>query len=497
MNQAEDEARRKIERLVESNENLKSEVKSAWELVNQALMQGITIKDKENISNILNKIGINNEDYWKSEKVDNIDVVSKNVIQWREFLIVPSKIVACLISNVKSLIKTEQLHKNSLIKQNNLLFELKEKNEEINNLKLKTKQINFNHDSINHSNYNENTIDDEIREKLYQLENDNFDLQTQLNNKVIASESFLNDTIYENNCQFKQDIDNQKFIDPMIDSILYLVNKLCIQNWTLSGNFLIERIKLFKITLSNTLNILNILDDSKLVQTIENESDSTKIEIAQRIVIKALTDTLSKVISDNENSQINIQGFVPSRDDDRTAWYLDLLETQLSLTKDLISDLQDYYSSLKEDSKSSNSKQLKATYYELASNTQNVSSQVENISKIYFLIKQDLEWKLNHSRISWQYENDPSLFGNEKSKNNSQTHTYQFSNNLARGIEGPEFGKYIVPSEKHISSTVGGLQSTVEHMKNELKLSNKIKETLEKQLHDIKKQNVSNFHKFL
>ena len=59
-------------------------------------------------------------------------------------------------------------------------------------------------------------------------------------------------------------------------------------------------------------------------------------------------------------------------------------------------------------------------------------------------------------------------------------------------MEGPEFGKYIMPSEKHIPSAFSGFQSTIEHLKNEVNLTNKIKETLEKQLKDLKKQIVSN-----
>jgi len=52
MNQTEEESKIKIEELIDSNENLKSEVKSAWELVNQALLNGTTKKDRENLSQV-------------------------------------------------------------------------------------------------------------------------------------------------------------------------------------------------------------------------------------------------------------------------------------------------------------------------------------------------------------------------------------------------------------------------------------------------------------
>lgn len=42
--------------------------------------------------------------------------------------------------------------------------------------------------------------------------------------------------------------------------------------------------------------------------------------------------------------------FVPKREEDRTVWYLDLLETQLKLTRDMVEDLKDYQQSLKESS---------------------------------------------------------------------------------------------------------------------------------------------------
>ena len=466
MSQVEEESRRKIEGLVEANESLKSEVKSAWELVNQALLNGTTKKDKENLSYILNKIWATDEgaktqkNEYELNRKENED---RNVVQWKEYSIVPSKIVSWLISSKKSAIKTEYLYKQNLAKQNELVNELKAKNDEIFELKSKVQSFKPSNNSFESITL-PNTIDDEIREKLYHLENENLELQKQLNNKIITSESFLNESVNENSYQWKQDSDHQCFIDPMIDSILYLVNKIC------------------------------TLEDPKSLQMLENESDIIKIEIAQRILIKALTDSLSKVVNENEPSQINIQSFVPTREDDRTAWYLDLLETQLHITRDLAADLQDYYNSIKEDSNFSNSKQLKATYYELASNTQNVSSQVNNISKIYLLIKQDLDLKLAQSKVNVQNENDPSLFVQDKSKEISNNNTYQFINNLYGGVEEPAFGKYIVPSERSNPAGYGNLHSTIEHLKNELNLSNKIKETLEKQLCEAKMQIVGFFN---
>lgn len=63
--------------------------------------------------------------------------------------------------------------------------------------------------SAEHSANQDITIDDEIREKLYQLENENLEFQKQLNSKAITSESFLNEPGYENNIPQKKACDGQ------------------------------------------------------------------------------------------------------------------------------------------------------------------------------------------------------------------------------------------------------------------------------------------------
>lgn len=127
-------------------------------------------------------------------------------------------------------------------------------------------------------------------------------------------------------------------------------------------------------------------DESTKTNSNSNELQENN-ELAQRIVIKSLTNTLAKLINENDISNLTIEEFVPTKEDDKTSWYLDLLETQLQLSKELIFELQQYQKSLKDDSSSSDPKQLKAVYYELASNTNSISSQVSSLTLLLNLSK--------------------------------------------------------------------------------------------------------------
>lgn len=134
------------------------------------------------------------------------------------------------------------------------------------------------------------------------------------------------------------------------------------------------------------VNKVSEYDESTKSSSKSNEQQENN-ELAQRIVIKSLTNTLAKLINENDISNLTIEEFVPTKEDDKTSWYLDLLETQLQLSKELIFELQQYQKSLKDDSSSSDPKQLKAVYYELASNTNSISSQVSSLTSLLNLSK--------------------------------------------------------------------------------------------------------------
>jgi chromosome segregation ATPase len=196
------------------------------------------------------------------------------------------------------------------------------------------------------------------------------------------------------------------------------------------------------------------------------------VQQSQRIAIKTLTSTLAKLVNDNEISNLNIEEFIPSRTEDKMSWYLDLLETQLKLTNDMISDLKEYEQSMKGSEICQNTKQLKAAYYELASNTKFVSDQVSAISNTFDLIKNDFELRILNSANERAQISEYEI---EKENVNLQ--------NIA----------HIQPSRYSFESRL--MDTTVlkqiENLKNELNLTNKIKTSLEKQLQVYKKENTS------
>lgn len=192
---------------------------------------------------------------------------------------------------------------------------------------------------------------------------------------------------------------------------------------------------------------------SKVAQFESRSSSDSKepgsIEQAQRVAIKSLTSTLTRLISENDLEDLSFQTFTPTREEDRTIWYLDLLEAQLKLSKDLVSDLQEYQESIRDSEGYQDTKQLKATYYELASNTNFASSQISAVCNIFHLVKADLVGKGT---------NIPGLDAQDLS-----APCGMISSDLVREIET---------------------------LKNDLNLTTKVKNSLESQLEIYKKQEV-------
>lgn len=175
-----------------------------------------------------------------------------------------------------------------------------------------------------------------------------------------SSNSVLNIPEDQNKRGYSVDCREQdsQVISPLVEGVVYLSNKLA-------------------------------LNESQSIQ------DNPSVEISQRVAIRALTNTLAKLVVENDISELNIEQFIPTRDDDKMSWYLDLLETQMNMTKEMVSDLKsfDLRSCIKDNQTGAPSKQLKAAYYELASNTKLISDQVQSISNTFYLIKRDLELK--------------------------------------------------------------------------------------------------------
>ena len=288
---------------------------------------------------------------------------NKFVLKCNDFSIVPPKITSTLIEFKTYQLKLEHKLKNKLLLENELLEKIKNKNDEIHDLKAELKYNKPNIYSMTLSvNERDVSIDEDVRDKLYQLENENIELRTQINQIQVKQANEIDKIEHRNQCN----MNNLCVICPLVDSIIYLVNKLCIN--------------------SNEVKLVNNLSE-----------DNVDIEVAQRIVIKSLTNTLAKLINENDLSNLNIEEFVPTQDDDKTTWYLDLLETQLKFAKDLAFELKQYYESLKLDQNYDNSKQLKAVYYELASNTRSVSEQVKSIYQTLLLVKSDVSLKFTRT----------------------------------------------------------------------------------------------------
>ena len=203
----------------------------------------------------------------------------------------------------------------------------------------------------------------------------------------------------------------------------------------------------------------------------ETQFVNPSLDYAQRIAIKSLTSTLTKLINEDEISQFYIEEFIPSRENDRTIWYLDLLETQLKLTKDLVVDLKEYQDSIQDNRGYDTNKHLKATYLELSSNTKFASSQVDAISNIFYLVKADLQNKVqqnNENKIEYEPQD-------RKSTEDLRVLSDQLSNQMA----------YQQPLVD------GNILRELELVKNELNLAKKVRNTLEKQLQEYRKQQVN------
>ncbi|CAI2359699.1 unnamed protein product [Moneuplotes crassus] len=366
-------------------------------------------------------------------KIIQDDSAKKGCLELNDFKIIPSRIISTLISFKKNQINAEKrlklLQSRDEVEQveidihteNDLIDSLREVNSQIIQYQEEPSEDGLNLSPIpEDEQYNEGRLN-----KLKSLQNQRFFLQCKLLQHCNEEIEIEND--FSNSEKFNNEV-NECATYPLIQGVIFLASKLAQY-------------------------------ESKVASS---SQEPLSVEVAQRCVIKCLTSTLTKIVSENDNYDLKIEDFTPTRDEDRTIWYLDLLETQLSLTKDLIFDLKDYQESIKENKGYETNKQLKATYYELASNTNFASQQVESVKNIFYVVKADLQKK----RASF-FTPSPGNMGS---------------------LKGKSTGLPCINSGYQDHSVDTDSLKELENMKNELNLITKVKASLEEQLQIYKKQ---------
>lgn len=121
--------------------------------------------------------------------------------------------------------------------------------------------------------------------------------------------------------------------------------------------------------------------------------ESMSVEMSQRMVIKYLNNTLTRLLSNNESLAIgNSNEYIPNEEGDRAVWYLELLESQLDITDRTLKALKDFTEkiSIQISGSISSAAQVKATSLELASNTKSTAEEVNQLKNVIKLIYTDL-----------------------------------------------------------------------------------------------------------
>ena len=120
--------------------------------------------------------------------------------------------------------------------------------------------------------------------------------------------------------------------------------------------------------------------------------NNSSVEISQRLVIKYLSQTLSRLLESNESLRLSNQNeFVPNDEGDRAVWYLELLESQLDITDRTLTALKNFTEKISVNitGSISSAAQVKATSIELSSNTKSTAQEVDQLKNIMKLIRGD------------------------------------------------------------------------------------------------------------
>lgn len=136
---------------------------------------------------------------------------------------------------------------------------------------------------------------------------------------------------------------------------------------------------------------------------------------------------------------------------------------------------------------------MKAAYYELASNTKHVSEQMGALANTFYLIKHDLESKAMNNvdmrEVTRSMDYEPSTILNDK----LTAEIYPYTQTLSQ-INNSKAMDTLLSNNTQFSTFKAHqtqLQRQIETLKNELNLTSKVKSTLELQLQEYRKQNVS------
>ncbi|CAG9335352.1 unnamed protein product [Blepharisma stoltei] len=119
---------------------------------------------------------------------------------------------------------------------------------------------------------------------------------------------------------------------------------------------------------------------------------SPTIEQCQRIVIKALTKGMNKLMRGDESLKSLVE-FQPSKEEDRQLWYVELLETQLNIAHNTIRNLVEFTNriSVEITGNMTSSAQYKGAAMDLAKSTKETAQELDILKQACILIRSDLE----------------------------------------------------------------------------------------------------------
>jgi hypothetical protein len=125
--------------------------------------------------------------------------------------------------------------------------------------------------------------------------------------------------------------------------------------------------------------------------------DQSSVEKSQRVIIRALF----KSIQNDDEKQQKVLSFVPSREEDRKVWYLELLENQFANFTGLVQKLEIVTDKIGSDSGQSvsTSAQMKGLYLELSKSSKALLEEINLIFLLSKLIRSDCESLSTKSKL--------------------------------------------------------------------------------------------------
>ena len=199
------------------------------------------------------------------------------------------------------------------------------------------------------------------------------------------------------------------------------------------------------------------------------QGDYPNIENAQRIVIRALTQSLYKATK-GEPMQ-NLITYKPSREEDRQLWYVELLETQLSLSHNTIKNLVDFTNqiSVEVSGNMASSAQYKGAAIELANRTKQTADEIEVLRQTCGLIKSDLQ-DMRGCDTSEQNYRERALLA-ETMKNKTEEEMLKLK--MDYGYQVQELQEELESANRHLNREI---QEKEHYIKQKQKLEEQLEE---------------------